>query len=407
MENKTESIKMLHDQIESAAQWPQPVAPAINYSLLSPPGYHLAGSESLGDNTLQGELLLLQVLSRSILDLELGHGVAESRLDLLLLATLEPNGGGGVGDHLLNTGDVGLELLSGLELLAEGLVAGLELLSVVDHVLNLGGRELADGVGDGDVGGAARGLLSGGDLEDTVDIDLEDDLEDGITSLHGRDGSQSELTKGGVVFAVNTLTLEDGELDGLLVVGNSGECPLLYGGDSLTAGNNGSEDVALHGNTKGKRDNIEKEQVSGVSGGGLSGEDTSLDGGTVSNSLIGVDALLELLATEEVAKELLDLGDTGGTTDEHDLVNLVLSDSSILQDLLNRLEGTGESLLVQVLETSTGDVGVEVLAIEQRIDLNSGLGGVGKGTLGTLASSSETTKGTGIARDTKTKLVST
>ncbi|KAH6496965.1 hypothetical protein HBI55_093150 [Parastagonospora nodorum] len=68
------------------------------------------------------------------------------------------------------------------------------------------------------------------------------------------------------------------------------------------------------------------------------------------------------------------------------------------------VKSAGESLLVQVLETSTGDVGVEVLTVEQRVDLNSGLGGVGEGTLGTLASSSETTKGTGIAANVYVEL---
>jgi hypothetical protein len=65
-------------------------APAVlvssTYTSLS---NRLAGREGLGDNALQGELLLLQVITASILDLELRHGVAESRLDLLLLATLE------------------------------------------------------------------------------------------------------------------------------------------------------------------------------------------------------------------------------------------------------------------------------------------------------------------------------
>ena len=177
---------------------------------------------------------------------------------------------------------------------------------------------------------------------------------------------------------------------------------LLDGRDGLSTGDDGSEDVTLHGDTKGEGNDIEKEEVSSLSGGSLSGEDTGLDGSTVGNSLIGVDALLELLATEEVAEELLDLGDTGGTTNKDDLVNLALVDGSILHDLGNGVEGTSESLLVQVLETSTGDVGVEVLTVEQRVDLNSGLGGVGESTLGTLASSSETTKGTGIARDTNT-----
>jgi hypothetical protein len=143
----------------------------------------LSGGESLGDDALERKLLLLQVISRSILDLELGHGVRESRLNLLLLAALEADRCGRVGDHLLNAGDVRLELLPRLELLAESLVAGLELLGVVDHGLDVRRRELTDGVGDGDVGSAAGGLLGSGDLEDTVDVDLEDDLKNGFTSL--------------------------------------------------------------------------------------------------------------------------------------------------------------------------------------------------------------------------------
>lgn len=64
-------------------------------------------------------------------------------------------------------------------------------------------------------------IRSGSDLEDTVDIDLEDDLKDGLASLHGRDRSKGELSEGGVVVAANTLTLEDRELNGLLVVSGS------------------------------------------------------------------------------------------------------------------------------------------------------------------------------------------
>jgi hypothetical protein len=175
--------------------------------------------------------------------------------------------------------------------------------------------------------------------------------------------------------------------------------PLLDGGDGLTTGDDGGEDVALHGDTEGEGNDIEKQEVSSLGGGGLSGKDTGLDGGTVGNSLIGVDALLELLAVEEVAEELLDLRNTGRTANENDLVDLGLLDVGVLEDLGDRVKGAGEGLLVQVLETGTGDVGVEVLTVEQGVDLNGGLGGVGEGTLGTLASSAETAEGTGIARD--------
>ena len=358
---------------------------------------HLSGGHGLGNKTLEGKLLLLEVFGGAVADLENGHSLAEGVLDLLLLATLELKRESGVGDDLLNTAHVGLELLLSLELLLESIIVALELLSFVDHLLDLVGGELSDGVGDGDVGAAAGGLLSGGDLEDTVDVDLEDTLEDGLTSAHGRDGSEGEFTERGVVLTVDTLTLVDGELNGLLVVGNSGEGSLLEGRAGGTTGNNLGEDVTLHGDTERQRNDIEEEEVGGLSRGGLSGEDTGLDGGTVSNSLIGVDALLELLAVEELGQKLLDLGDTGRTTDEDDLVNGLLLDGGVLENLGNGLNGTRESLGVQVLETSTGDGHSEVLTVEERVDLNGGLGTAGESTLGTLTSSSETSEGTGVA----------
>lgn len=124
-----------------------------------------------------------------------------------------------------------------------------------------------------------------------------------------------------------------------------------------------------------------------------------MDSSTVGNGLVRVDALLELLAIEEVTEELLDLWNTGGTTDKDDLVNLVLGDVGILEDLLDWLESTGESLGVQVLETSTSDLGVEILTIEEGVDLDGGLGSVGKSSLGTLASGSETSEGTWVVGD--------
>lgn len=106
--------------------------------------------------------------------------------------------------------------------------------------------------------------------------------------------------------------------------------------------------------------------------------------------------LLELLAIEEVAQQLLDTRNTGGATNKDDLVNLVLRNARVLEDLLDGVEGARESLGVKVLETSTGDRGVEVLTVEERVNLDGGLGSVGQGTLSTLASSAETTESTSI-----------
>ena len=51
----------------------------------------------------------------------------------------------------------------------------------------------------------------------------------------------------------------------------------------------------------------------------FTGEDTTLKGGTPSDSLIGIDSLGGFLAVEEVLEKGLDLGNTGGATNENDL----------------------------------------------------------------------------------------
>lgn len=249
---------------------------------------HLPRGLSLSERTLKSKLLLLELLGGGVLILKHSHGIAETSLDLSL-ATLQATGGF---EYFLNTGDVTFELLAHGEALAEGLVGGLVLVCFLNHLFDVTARELADSVRDSDVGSAAGRLLSGGDLQDTVDINLEDTLESGLTGAHGGERSKSELAQGGVVGTVGTLTLVNGELNGGLVVDDSSEGALLNGRDGLTTVDNGSEDVTLHGNTEGERNNVQKEKVRGLGGSGLAGENTSLNGSTVGDSLIGVDALL-------------------------------------------------------------------------------------------------------------------
>lgn len=56
-----------------------------------------------------------------------------------------------------------------------------------DHLLDLARGQLADRVADGDVGTAARRLLRGSHLEDTVDVNFENDLQNRLTGAHRRD----------------------------------------------------------------------------------------------------------------------------------------------------------------------------------------------------------------------------
>jgi hypothetical protein len=88
---------------------------------------------------------------------------------------------------------------------------------------------------------------------------------------------------------------------------------------------------------------------------GVTRENGGLDGSTVGDGLIGVDALVGLLSVEEVGDELDDTGNTGGTTDQDDLVDVGLVDLGVAEDLLDGVEGASEEVLAQLLETSTSE----------------------------------------------------
>merc|ERR1711937_818566 len=126
-------------------------------------------------------------------------------------------------------------------------------------------------------------------------------------------------------------------------------------------------------------------------------EDGGLDSGTVCDGLVWVDALVQLLAVEKVLQELLDLGDTGGATDEDNLVNLALAELGVAQGLLDGVEGAAEEVGAEVLEAGAGDACVEIDALKQRVNLNVGLGGGGEGALRALAGGAEAAQGALVA----------
>ena len=141
--------------------------------------------------------------------------------------------------------------------------------------------------------------------------------------------------------------------------------------------------------------NVKEEEVLSLFR-GIAGQDGSLDGGAVGNSLIRVDALVGLLAVEEIGDELDNAGNTGGSTNQDDLVDVGLVDLGVPKNFLNRLKGATEEILAKFLETSTSQGGVEIDALKQGVNFNGGLCGGRESTLGTLASSAETANSTRV-----------
>ncbi|EEQ38695.1 heat shock protein SSB1 [Clavispora lusitaniae ATCC 42720] len=365
----------------------------------------LTGSHTFGDSSLQSQFSLSVVVTGGLLDLQSLHSVRQSGFNLVSGVLLQLSRQDWVGDGGFDRCNVSLQLLLLFVSLGESVVSVLELLSVSNHLLNLVGGQSTDRVRDGDVSRSAGRLLDGSDLQDTVSVNLEDSLQDWLTSGHWWDVLQVELTQQGVLRTVDTLTSVDWELNGGLVVSNSGESSSLDGWNSAVSWDNWSENVTLHGDTQRQWDDIQQQQVLGVLRGGLTGQDSTLDSGTVSNSLIWVDGLLQLLTVEEVRQQLSDLWNSGGTTNQDNFVNTGLGDLSILQDLLNWVQGRLEQSRVNVLESSSGDVSGEVFTLEQRVNFNGGLGDRRQSSLSTLTGSSQSSQSSGVTRDVQTGLL--
>ena len=316
-------------------------------------------------------VLLLRGLLRGI---QPGDGLVDGSLELGLVGGVELVSELLVVHGIAEVVGVRLESVLGGDASSSSLILCLVPLGLLDHAFDLLLGEATLVVGDGDAVRLAGGLVGGGYIEDTIGVDVKGDFNLRNTTRSGGDARQLEFTEQVVVLCTSTLTLVHLDEDTRLVIGVGGEDLRLFGGNSGVAFDEGGHNTTSGLDTEGKRGNIEKEQVLSLLG-GVSGKNGGLDSGTVGDSLVGVDALVGLLAVEEVGHELDDTGDTGGATDEDDFVHVALIDLGVAEDFLNGLERAAEEVLAELLEASSGDGSVEVDTLVQGVDLNGGLGG--------------------------------
>ena len=129
-------------------------------------------------------------------------------------------------------------------------------------------------------------------------------------------------------------------------------------------------DAASRLDAERKRRNVEQEKILHVLR-LVAAEDGRLNCGAVRDRLVRIDALVELLAAEEVAEQLLHFRDTSRAADEDDVVDLRFVHLGIAERLFHRIHGAAEKIGAKLFEASSRDVRVEVGAFVQRIDLNA------------------------------------
>ena len=259
-----------------------------------------------------------------------------------------------------------------VDALLDGLVLVGELLGIGDHLVDLLLRQASLIISDRDGLGLADTFLDTGDGEDAILVDLESDLNLRHTSGCGRNSSQVKLAELMVVLDEGALALEHGNGDSSLLVLVCGEGLTLLGGDDGTALDDRGHDTSDGLDTESKWGNINEKNVLSLLI-SLSTENTTLNGGTVGNGLVWVDASVGLLAVEEVLNELLDLGDTGGATNEHNLIDLTPLETRVIHDSLDGFERVFEEIVAELLELSASQSFLEVDAINERLDRNLNL----------------------------------
>ena len=174
-------------------------------------------------------------------------------------------------------------------------------------------------------------LLLRGDVEDPVRVDVERDLDLGRPARRRRDAVEDEPAEALVLRCQRPLALEDVDLDLALVVLRGREDLALAGRDRRVARDQDGHDAALRLDAERQRGHVQEQHVLDVAL-----QDAGLDGRSGGNHLIGVDALVRLLAVEQLFHQVLDGRHAGLAADEHDLVDVGRRDLRVPDGLLDR-----------------------------------------------------------------------
>ena len=162
----------------------------------------------------------------------------------------------------------------------------------------------------------AGALVAGRDVEDAVGVDVEGDLDLGHAHPGRRNSLEVEVAEEAVVAGHRPFALVDLDGDGRLVVLGRGEDFLLFGRDRRVPRDQHGHHAALGFQAERERGDVQQEDLLDVAG-----QDRALDGRADGDDLVGVDALVRLLA-EDFLDDLLDAGHAGRAADQDHLVDL-------------------------------------------------------------------------------------
>jgi len=288
----------------------------------------------------------------------------------------------------------GVQLVAGVDLLAQAGVLGLVALGLGDHPLDLGPVQVA-ALGDGDLLLGAGVLVAGGDFEDAVGVHVEGDLDLGDAPRRRADVLQPEAAEHPVVGGPLALALQDDHVHRRLVVLGGGEHFGAAGRDRRVALDHLGHDPAEGLQPQRQRGHVQQQHV-----GALTGQHCGLDGRAQGHHLVGVDGHVGVLTAGEAADQRLHGRDPGRAADQDHLVQVVGGHLGVAHRLLHRPQAALDQVLGELLELGPGEGGRQVFgpggvgSDERQVDL--GLGHRGQLDLGLLGRLEQPLQGLGV-----------
>ncbi len=192
-------------------------------------------------------------------------------------------------------------------------------------------------------------------VDDAVCVDVERDLDLRHSARGGCDAAKFERAQELVVAGKLAFTLVDLDHHRRLVVIRGREDLGGLGRDGSVALDELRHHAALGLYAEAQGGDVDEQHVLA-----LATDDARLERGAHGHHLIGVDALVGLLAAGELLDDVGHCGHTGRAAHHDNVVDVGELDARILDHLVERRLGALEQILCHLLELGTRELGVQV-----------------------------------------------
>ena len=202
---------------------------------------------------------------------------------------------------------------------------------------------------------SAGAQILSGDVDNTVGIDVEGDLDLRHAAAGRSNAVQMEAAQRLVAGSHLTLALQDVDLHGGLIISGGGEDLALLHRDGGVALNEAGADAAHGLDTEGQGGDVQQQEALHIAG-----ENAGLQSGTQCHALVGVDALEGLVAGEGL-DSVHNGGDTAGAANHQHLGKIRGLEAGIGHSLTDGAHGGLHQMTGKLVELSAGQGHIQVL----------------------------------------------